>query len=229
METNRSIKCWAEDDRPREKMILKGKSVLSDAELIAILLGTGTHTRSAVDIAKDLLQKSENNLLQLGKLSLHDLQQIKGIGMAKAVTLSAAIELGKRRYSTNSKEKQRIISSKSAFDLLSFDLQDLIHEEFFALYLNRGNCVIQKKRLSVGGTAGTVVDGKILYKTAIELNAAAIILAHNHPSGRLKPSESDIKITKNLVEFGKFIEIDILDHLIITDAGYYSFADEGIL
>lgn len=229
MELNRSIKNWAKDDRPREKMLIKGKTAVSDAELIAILLGSGTSSRSALDVAQELLQRNENDLHLFGKMDVNELKKIRGIGPAKAVTLCAAIELGKRRQCVGPKNRTKITSSPSAFDLFSNDLQDLKHEEFHALYLNRGNYVLQKKQISIGGISGTVADGKIIFKTALELNASGIILAHNHPSGRLSPSEEDRRLTQQLKEFGKLIDIDILDHLIISESGYYSFADEGMI
>lgn len=229
MELNRSIKSWAEDDRPREKMLLKGKSALSDAELIAILLGSGTPTRSALDVAQELLMSSGNNLHLFGKMSINELKKIKGIGTAKAITISAAIELGRRRQVAADSEKTKITSSQTAFCLLKYDFQDLIHEEFFVLYLNRASYVIQKKQISVGGMAGTFVDGKIIFKTALELNATGIILAHNHPSGKLNPSEQDRRLTRHLKEFGRLIDIEVLDHLIISENGFYSFADEGMM
>lgn len=229
MELNRSIKNWAEDDRPREKMLIKGKTALSDAELIAILLGSGTASRSALDVAQELLQKNENDLHLFGKMDINELKKIRGIGPAKAVTLCAAIELGKRRQCVGPKNRMKVTSSSSAFDLFSNDLQDLKHEEFHVLYLNRGNYILQKKQISIGGISGTVADGKIIFKTALELNASGIILAHNHPSGRLSPSEQDRKLTQQLKEFGKLIDIDILDHLIVSESGYYSFADEGMI
>lgn len=229
MEINRSIKTWAEDDRPREKMLLKGRSALSDAELIAILLGSGTPSRSALDVAQELLQKNEYNLHQFGKMNINELKKTKGIGTAKAITLCAAIELGRRRQAQTPKDRFKITSSLSAFNLLATDLQDLPHEEFFVLFLNKGNFVLQKKQMSVGGTAGTVVDGKLIFKTALELNAVGIILAHNHPSGRTNPSDQDIRLTRELKEFGKLIDITVLDHIIIADTGYFSFADHDML
>lgn len=229
MENNLTIKMWAEDDRPREKMLLKGRNALSDAELIAILIGSGTQSKSALDVAKDLLTKIENNLFEMGKLSIVDMKKIKGIGDAKAITLCAALELGKRRQAQTPTERAKITSSETAFNLLQVDLCDLHHEEFYVIYLNRGNLVLQKKQLSIGGTAGTIADGKLIFKQALELNASGIILAHNHPSGRTTPSEQDRKLTKQLKEFGKLIEIEVLDHLIIGHNTYYSFADEGEL
>lgn len=229
MNTNRTIKMWAEDDRPREKMLLKGRHALSDAELIAILLGSGTAARSALEVAQDILHKAKNNLHAMGQMTVHDFKTFKGVGDARAITLCAAIELGRRRQVVSSKQKIKITSSTSAFDILRVDLADLLHEEFYVLYLNRGNYVIEKKQLSKGGIAGTVADGKIIFKTALELNASGIILAHNHPSGNKQPSEQDKRLTKQLKDFGKLVEIEVLDHLIITSDTYYSFADEGIL
>lgn len=229
MNTNRTIKMWAEDDRPREKMLLKGRQALSDAELIAILLGSGTAARSALEVAQDILGSAENNLHKMGQMTVHDFKKCKGVGDARAVTLCAAIELGRRRQVISSKQKTKITSSTTAFELLRGDLADLVHEEFYVLYLNRGNFVIDKKQLSIGGMAGTVADGKIIFKAALELNACGIILAHNHPSGNKQPSEQDKRLTRQLKEFGKLVEIEVLDHLIVTADTYYSFADEGIL
>lgn len=229
MELNRSIKMWAEDDRPREKMLHKGKAALSDAELIAILLGSGTSSRSALDVAQELLQNSENDLHLLGKMNINEFKKLKGIGTAKAILLSAAIELGRRRQAVLGKDRIKISSSHTAFDLFRVDFLDLSHEEFYVLYLNRGNYVLQKKQISIGGMSGTIADGKIIFKTALELNASGIILAHNHPSGRLSPSEQDRRLTRQLKEFGKLIDIEVLDHIIVSDNGYYSFADEGII
>jgi DNA repair protein RadC len=229
METNRSIKCWAEDDRPREKMLLKGKAALSDAELIAILLGSGTPALSAVDVAKELLAQSENNLHLFGQKKMSELTKVKGIGQAKAITLMAAIELGKRRQAVAPVDRFKITSSEKAFQLLAPDLQELTHEEFYVLYLNKGNHVLQKKQISIGGLSGTIADGKVIYRYALELNATGIILAHNHPSGRLEPSEEDRRVTKNLKAFGKLIDIEVLDHLIISEKGFFSFAEEGLM
>src|SRR5690606_25384718 len=205
-----SIKTWAEDERPREKMLLKGKNALSDAEVIAILLGSGTVSRSAIDVAKDLLKQSNGSLDEFGKMTINDFKKIKGVGQAKAIVLSAAIELGNRRLQVSKGEKVKVTSSQVAFEQLKYDFMDLQHEEFFVLFLNRGNVVINKLQLSKGGMAGTVVDGKIIFKHALDNNASGIILAHNHPSGRLVPSEADKRLTKQLKDFGKFIEIEVL-------------------
>jgi DNA repair protein RadC len=224
-----NIKDWNPEDRPREKLLLKGTSTLSDAELIAILIGSGTANMSAVDVSKKVLLHGNNNLNELAKLSVKDLMKIKGIGEAKAITIIAALELGRRRKETNTEEKPKISSSKDAFDLLKGDLMDLPHEEFWVLLLNRAHRVIKKKRVSEGGVSGTVADPKIIYKMALEELASGVIVAHNHPSGNLTASQSDIDLTKKLKEAGRFLEIQLLDHLITAGSKYYSFADEGII
>ena len=224
-----TIKNWSPEDRPREKLILKGKASLSDAELIAILLGTGTTTLSAVDLAKNIMQGVENNLHELARLTVKDLVKIKGIGEAKAITIVAALELGRRRKELEPDEKTKITSSKDAYELLKADLMDMPHEEFWILLLNRANRVITKKQISQGGVAGTVADPKIIFKMALETLASGIILAHNHPSGNLTASQADINLTKKLKEGGKLLEILVLDHLIIAGQKYFSFADEGML
>ncbi len=229
MNTNLSIKQWAEDDRPREKMLLKGKSALSDAELLAILISTGTTNRSALELGQELLHSCDNDLNNLGRLSISQLKTIKGIGSAKAITLSAAFELGRRRAQAIPKELPRITGSSDAYKIIYSDLIDLQHEEFHAIYLSRSNQVISKKQLSIGGIHGTVADGKLLFKEALLLNATGIIIAHNHPSGSIQPSQADIDLTKKLKSFGQLIDISILDHLIIGSNSYYSFADESNL
>lgn len=224
-----SIKDWSEADRPREKMLQHGSLVLSEAELIAILIGSGSRDESAVGLSKRILNSVNNNLAELSKLSVKDLTKFKGIGEAKAVSIVAALELGKRRKETESTVKPVITSSKSAYEILVRFLGDLKHEEFWILLLNRGNKVIGKHNVSKGGMHGTVADSRIIFKCAIENQASAIILSHNHPSGNLKPSEEDIKLTKKMIEAGKMLEIPVLDHLIVTDSGYFSFADEGMI
>ncbi len=224
-----NIKSWSPEDRPREKLLLKGTSALSDAELIAILLGSGTAKLSAVDVAKKVLLHVDNNLDSLAKLSVKDLMKAKGIGEAKAVTIVAALELGRRRKDQSPEEKPKMESSKTAFELIKGDLMDLPHEEFWVLLLNRANRVIRKKRISEGGVSGTVADQKIIFKLALEELASAVILVHNHPSGNLKPSESDISLTKKIKEAGKLLEISLFDHLIIAHDRYFSFADEGLI
>lgn len=221
------IQQWAEEDRPREKMLLKGRAALSDAELIAVLLGSGMAKQSAVDLARQVLQRCQHNLDELGKLAIHDLTKIKGIGPAKAVTLVSAFELGRRRNYTDTKERTVLKASQEVYDYMKPHLLDLSHEEFWVLSLNRANVVIRASKISSGGLAGTVVDTRMLFKEALENLANSIILVHNHPSGTLKPSEADEYLTKKLVEAGKFLEIPVLDHLIFTDRGFYSFADHG--
>ncbi|NRF39859.1 DNA repair protein RadC [Pedobacter foliorum] len=223
------IKLWAEADRPREKLLLNGRRHLTDAELIAILIGSGSRNESAVDLSKRILAEYGNDLDALGKVSVKSLSQFKGIGEAKAIAIIAALELGRRRKDSAATEVISITSSKDAFEVLLPVFADLNHEEFWILILNQANRVIGKQLISKGGLAGTVADPKIIFKTAIEHNAAFIILAHNHPSGNLKPSGQDINITKKLVEGGKMLDLQVLDHLILTDRAYYSFGDEGLI
>lgn len=223
------ILSWAEEDRPREKLLLKGKSSLSDAELLGILIGSGTRSLSAVDVCRSILQETENDLNQLAKLTVKDLQKFKGIGEAKAISIVAALELGRRRKETPPVKRPKITSSQDAYDAIKPELWDQPHEEFWLLMLNRANQVIRKERSSAGGVAGTVTDPKIIFKAALQHLASSLILVHNHPSGNLKPSEADLKLTKKLKDAGALLDIPVLDHLIFTDHGYYSFADEGIL
>ena len=223
------IKSWSPEDRPREKLILKGKSALSDAELIAILLGSGTTTMSAVDLAKKVLQPVDNNLHELAKLSVKDLTKIKGIGQAKALTIVAALELGRRRKDLESSERGKITGSRDAYDVLKADLLDIAHEEFWILLLNRANRVIRKSQISQGGVAGTVADPKIIFKLALDDLASGVILAHNHPSGNLTASQADLDLTKKLKEAGRLLDIQVLDHIIVAGQKYFSFADEGMM
>ena len=223
------ILSWAEEDRPREKLLLKGKTSLTEAELLGILIGSGTRSLSAVDLCRIILQESANDLNQLAKLSVKDLQQFKGIGEAKAISIVAALELGRRRKESPPAKRIKITSSQDAYDAIKPELWDQPHEEFWLLMLNRANQIIRKERSSAGGVAGTVTDPKIIFKAALQHLASSLILIHNHPSGNLKPSEADLKITKKLKEAGSMLDIPVLDHLIFTDHGYYSFADEGIL
>jgi DNA repair protein RadC len=224
-----NIKEWSPEDRPREKLLLKGTSALSDAELIAILLGSGTTTMSAVDLAKKILQGVNYNLHDLARVSVKDLMKVKGIGEAKAITIVAALELGRRRKESDPDEKPRITSSKDAYDILKAHLLDLPHEEFWVLLLNRANRVTKKHQISQGGVAGTIADPKIIFKYALEELASGIIIAHNHPSGNLTASQADIDLTRKLKEGGKLLEIQVLDHLIIAGQKYFSFADEGMI
>lgn len=223
------IKNWSPEDRPREKLLTKGTPALSDAELVAILLGTGTTTVSAVELGKRLLQTVDNNLYELGRLSVKDLTKVKGIGQAKAITIIAALELGRRRRETDAEEKQRVSGSRDCFNILKPHLQDLPHEEFWIILLNRANRIIRKYQVSQGGVAGTVADPKIIFKVAIAELASGIILAHNHPSGNLTASQADIELTRKIKEAGKLLEIQVLDHLIVAGQKYFSFADEGML
>ena len=220
---------WAEDDRPREKLIFKGKNALSDAELIAILIGSGSRNESAVQLSKRILSSFDNNLNALGKLSLKQLTTFKGIGEAKAISIIAAMELGRRRRELEVIELKQIGTSKSVFEIMQPIIGELQHEEFWILYLNYSNKVIAKSQLSKGGITGTVVDVRIVFKTALEQNATSIILSHNHPSGKLQPSEADISITKKIKLAGQQLDIPVLDHIIITEKGFYSFNDNGIL
>lgn len=224
-----NIKSWSPEDRPREKLLRKGTSALSDAELIAILLGSGTARMSAVEVAKKVLAYVDNNLDHLAKLSVKELMKAKGIGEAKAITIVAALELGRRRKEINPEEKPKVENSKTAFDLIKGDLMDLPHEEFWVLLLNKANRLIKKKKISEGGVSGTVADPKIIFKLALEELASGVIVVHNHPSGNLKPSDSDIQLTKKLKEAGKTLEIALLDHLIVAGHHYFSMTDEGLI
>lgn len=224
-----SIKYWAEDDQPREKLMLKGKAALSDAELIAILIGSGSRNESAVELSKRILASTDNNLNALGKLSLQQLMSFKGIGEAKAVTIAAAMELGRRRRDEEGVELKKITSSRAVFEIMQPIIGELPHEEFWIIYLNNSNKVIYKSQLSKGGMTGTVVDVRIVFKTALEHNAVAIILVHNHPSGVLQASEPDKQVTRQLKQAGQTMSINVLDHVIVTEKGYLSFADEGFL
>ncbi|MBP6556847.1 MAG: DNA repair protein RadC [Flavobacterium sp.] len=228
MEQNFSIKHWSEDDKPREKLMLKGKAVLSDAELIAILIGSGSRNESAVSLSKRILASVNNNLNALGKLSLKQLMEFKGIGEAKAVSIAAALELGRRRRTEETAVLDKITSSKAVFEIMQPIIGELLHEEFWVLYLNNSNKVIYKAQLSKGGITGTVVDVRLIFKMAFEHNATAIILSHNHPSGKLMASDADRDITKKLKFAGEQLDIKVLDHIIITENGYLSFQDEGI-
>ncbi len=224
-----SITAWAEEDRPREKLLLKGRSSLTEAELLAIILGSGSRSETAVDLAKRMLANWSNDLNLLAKQNIPDFMQFKGIGEAKAISIVAALEFGRRRQLAKVKERRQIRSSRDGFMIFQPLLADLPHEEFWVLYLNRSNKIIQRERISVGGVAGTIADIKIIFKRAVELLASGIILIHNHPSGNLQPSVADKQLTEKVVKAGKVLEVAALDHLIITDAGYYSFADEGLI
>ncbi|WP_269686668.1 RadC family protein [Flavobacterium lacustre] len=227
-QNNFPITHWSEDDKPREKLMLKGKSALSDAELIAILIGSGSRSESAVDLSKRILSSVDNNLNALGKLSISQLMSFKGIGEAKAISIIAAMELGRRRRAEDAVELIKITSSKKIFEIMQPIIGELPHEEFWIVYLNNSNKVISKSQLSKGGITGTLVDVRLVFKTALEMGATALILCHNHPSGTLIPSDADKQITKKLKVAGDSLEIKILDHLIVTENNYFSFVDEGI-
>ncbi len=229
MEDYRRILSWAEEDRPREKLMLKGKSALTDAELIAILIGSGTRELSAVDLSKIILQSVGNNLNELAKLSVNDLMKFKGIGDAKAISIVSALELGRRRKESETLKRTKITCSADGYDAIRPHLLDLSHEQFWILLLNRANEVIRPFQISVGGVSGTVADPKLIFKAAIEHLASAIILVHNHPSGNLTPSQADKDLTKKVVEAGRLLDVPVLDHLIFGDNGYFSFADEGMM
>ncbi|MBI1300649.1 MAG: DNA repair protein RadC [Alphaproteobacteria bacterium] len=223
------ISLLAEEDRPREKLLLKGKSALTDAELIAILIGSGTTSLSAVDLARNILRSVDNDLGSLAKMTVKDLQRFKGIGEAKAISIVSALELGRRRKETEPRKKIKILGSGDVYQLMKAELQDETVELFYAVFLSNANFVIRKQLISQGGTAATVVDPKVIFKHAMDHFAASIILVHNHPSGNLKPSRQDMELTKKLVAAGKSLDLPVLDHVIFGDSGYFSFADEGQL
>ncbi len=229
IEASRAITAWAEEDRPREKMLLKGRQALTDAELLAVLLGSGSVGESAVALAQRILGSVDSNLHELGKRSFSELQRFRGIGEAKAITIAAALELGRRRQLSDLRERPRITASRDAFNAIAPLLNDLHHEEFWLLMLNKANEVFARECLSKGGMAGTVVDVKMVYKTALDARAAGIIAVHNHPSGNLQPSQADLDLTKRLRKAGEVLDLTLLDHLIVSERGFYSFADEGLL
>ncbi len=223
-----NILSWAKEDRPREKLMMKGRSALSDAELIAILIGSGTRSLSAVDVAKKILALAGNNLNELAKFSVKDLMKVEGIGEAKAIAIVSALELGRRRKEAEVFKKHKITCSQDVYDLMKPELLDQRREEFWIVLLDRANGVIAKKQISSGGISGTVADPKLIFKIALEQMASSIILVHNHPSGNRQASKKDADLTNKLAAAGKNLEIPVLDHLIFTDNGYYSFADEGL-
>jgi len=224
-----SIKEWAVEDRPREKMLSKGIRALTEAELIAILIGSGNMDESAVEVSRRIMSSVNNNLNELGKKTINDLQKFKGIGPAKAITIAAAMELGRRRKESEPDEKPKVVTSADCAAIFKPLLSDLPHEEFWVLLLNRNNLVIDKMLVSQGGLSGTVIDVRIILKMALDKLACSIILCHNHPSGNLIPSEADKDITKKIREAGKHMDIPVLDHLIIGNDSYFSFADEGLI
>ena len=227
----RSIKIssLAEEDRPREKLLLKGKASLSEAELIAILIGSGTRSLSAVDLSKHILASVDNDLTQLARLSVNELQRFKGIGEAKAITIVSALELGRRRKLAEPQKRVKITSSSDVYELMKPELLDASVEYFYVVMFNSANQVIRKQVISQGGSTATIADPKVIFKHALDHMANSIILVHNHPSGNKKPSAPDIRLTKKLVEAGKNLELSVLDHVIFTDVGYFSFADESMI
>ncbi len=220
---------WAVEDRPRERLWNKGPASLSDAELLAILIGSGTRNNSALDLARELLALAGNSLGQLGRLSAGEIRKIKGMGEAKAVTIAAALELGRRRKMAEASENLQIRSSADVFSIISPLMEDLPHEEFWILFLNRANRVTGRMKISQGGVSGTVTDVRIVMKKAIETLASGLVICHNHPSGNTSPSDSDIRITQKIKEAGALMDIQLLDHLIVAGKDYYSFADNGAL
>lgn len=227
--TRPSIKNWAQDDRPREKLMRLGASSLSDAELLAILIRSGTTKASALDVARNILDQAGNDLHRLGRLSVHDLKKAKGMGEAKAVGIAAALELGRRRRNAEGTARPLVATSASAYEEVRAQLGEQPHEEFWILVLDRGNRLMDKCCVSRGGMHGTVADPKMIFKEALDRRASSLVLCHNHPSGQLRPSEEDIRLTHKLLEGGRLLDIGILDHLIVTANGYYSFADNGML
>jgi DNA repair protein RadC len=228
--STRPISMWAEEDRPREKFLLKGRNSLSDAELLAILIRTGSRESSALELSRKILASAGNDLHRLGKMDLSHFSRLKGIGETKAVTIMAALELGRRRKSAEKQEKVVIQGSNTAYKEIRSSLEDLDHEEFWIMLLNRSNELLEMANISKGGMSATVVDAKGIFKKALNTpTCCSVILAHNHPSGATKPSQADIDLTKKLVAGGKIMEICVLDHLIIGDKTYLSFADEGML
>jgi DNA repair protein RadC len=227
-----TIKNWSEDDRPREKLLAKGKEALSDAELIAILLGSGFKEKTAVDVAKTLLQEVGNDIDALGRLTVKQLARTKGIGPVKAITIVSALELGRRRKFLEKPKTSKVTQSKDVWEYMYPHMADLDHEQFYVLILSRSNAIKRHIQISKGGVSGTLVDAKLIFKAALEDTSdsfSSLILCHNHPSGNLQPSQADIDLTKKLKEGGKLLDISVLDHIIFTNDGYYSFADEGMM
>lgn len=224
-----SIKQWAKDDRPREKLLSKTPAALSDSELLAILINNGTRQKSAVDLAKEVLKLGQNNLDELGRITVKELMKIKGIGEAKAITIAAALELGRRRQATSFLEKPVIRQSRDVAVYLQVQLKDYSHEVFGVIFLNRANKINQFEIISQGGITGTVADPRVILKKALEAEAVSMVLCHNHPSGSLKPSRADEELTHKIKEAARFLDIAVIDHIIVSNEGYYSFADDGLL
>lgn len=226
---NLTIKKWALEDRPREKLLTKGKNNLSNAELIAILLGSGTRSVSALDLARNILQENANSLNAVAQLGIKDLKRFKGIGEAKAVAIVSALELGRRRKPDDQRLKPRLMTADETFNFMKADLQDLKHEEFWVILLKRNQEVINKYRVSSGGVSGTLVDPKMIFKRAVDELSAAVILVHNHPSGNPRPSQADIRLTHKIKEAGRLLDISVIDHLIFTNNAFFSFSDEKMM
>lgn len=229
MDELKGIKSWSQDDRPREKLVAKGPSALSDAELLAILIGSGNREESAVDLCRRILGSVSNDLMALGSLSVQDLMQFKGMGEVKSITLKAALELSIRRRASESKVDVKVQNSSQAYERFLEYMSDLKHEEFWVMSLSISLSVLSIQKIGEGGFTATYVDTKRIFKTALSHSASKIMIAHNHPSGNLKPSEQDINLTKRIRDAAKIMDIGLLDHIIVTGRGYYSFADEGIL
>jgi len=224
-----TIRTWAEDDRPREKLMLKGRQSMSDTELLAILIGSGTRHETAVELAKNILHRAHDNLVELSKMNLNELTTVKGIGQARAITILAALELGRRRNESEVLIRDKIKTSRDAYEIFRSTMGDRPYEEFWIILLNKANKVLRKCNISEGGISGTVVDPKKIFKISLDNHASSIILGHNHPSGVVTPSEADQRITKKIKDAGAMLEVTVLDHLIIGENNYYSFADEGTL
>ncbi len=229
MSNKLSIHQLSEEDRPREKLLSRGRQQLSNAELLAILIGSGNKEKNAIELSQEILFAANNNLNELARLSIKDLTKFSGVGEAKAITIASALELGRRRKKDEVLTKPKVTSSRDAYNIISPYLLDLAHEEFWILCLNRANQLIKAENISSGGFSGTVADPKVIFKKALDNNSSSLILIHNHPSGNLKPSQSDMKITGQLKNAGAVLEIPVLDHLIFTDKDYFSFADENLL
>ncbi|TVQ80117.1 MAG: DNA repair protein RadC [Flavobacteriales bacterium] len=227
--THRSIRTWMEDDRPREKLQLKGRGALSNAELLAILIGNGTRGQSALDLSRNLLEKANNDLHRLGTFRIEDMKEIRGIGSAKAITLIAAMELGRRRKLSDGNQNKVINSSTVAFEHVRSFLMDLDYEEFWVVFLNRANRVIDEICISKGGMSGTVVDLRMIFREALARRSSGILLAHNHPSGTKRPSEQDISLTKKIKNAAELLDIHVVDHIIVANNAYFSFRDEGLV
>lgn len=222
-----TIKSWAEEDRPREKLQNLGRNSLTNAELLAIVLGSGTRSKSAVDLAKEILSENKENLYYLGKMSQTELMKFSGVGEAKAISIIAVMELGRRRAETEIPINTKVSQAVDAYNYVRSDFMDLDHEQFRVLGLSRSNRIIGNKLISQGGRSGTVADGKLIFKELLDMKASSCILLHNHPSGKLMPSPQDLELTKKFIQFGKLIDLPVIDHLIISDTGYYSFVENG--